>query len=629
MQTKSVSGKKLEHFRAIANVLSSKHDIRVQFRGQECHTDGKIITLPVIPDDAPAEFIDVMGGMLDHETGHVVHTQFDDLKKEFTNKKGKELDPSKSYRKHLWNALEDPRIETKLSAGWSGCGLNIESTHVWLQEKTKENWGEMHPFSKFATIIGKAARAQLSGGCAAEFMGWVRDNDPDTYKLYEQCADLVKKMGTFDVSEMVDAKGTARTMDLAKKIMARMGITDPDLPEMPQEEHRGGGNGEQGEDEEEGSQGQGGGIGDEEGEGDGQGDGSGKKSGNAKGDKGKDGKDGGKGNDLAVDDQSWDNIIKETSANHFVEEYAKIVHKDSDQYLPYTTERDVFLVGTPGSKVSYMTFLRHTEQVVNPIRRKLFMLLKAKDRIFYENNKRRGSLNRRAVHKLGLPKGAGDSATKVFRKKHERPALNTAVQLCIDLSGSMSGGRIKNAVKTASILGEVMDRLEIPFEVIGHTTTNDDVYWLYENLPHDQQKMYSRFDAVKFVTFKAYSETWKMVRHRLDPSHVRAENHNCDVDAFRYCIHRLSERPEARKVMFDIKDGFPQGTIGGKNQEWNYHLKKEVAEAIKVGFEVVGVGIQCDCVKQFYDDYIIVDNISDLAGVCLNKLSSILRKGTY
>ena len=589
--SKSASGKQVEHLRTVARVLADKYDIKVKFKGQECHTTGKVITLPIVPDDSPEDFINVVTGMMDHETGHIIYTQFDVWNKEFINPvTNKPIKADQTYRKHIWNALEDPRVEAKISAGWRGCKHNIEGIHTWAHEQLKEGWHAMQPFSKFVRALGCGAGTMTKGGRDQEFLDWIEVHDSATHKLYKRAESVLSEMRGFDLSSSLDCNGTARTLDLTKKVMKRMGIIDPDV-----------------EDED--------GTGPDEDYGEGTEDG-----------EGTDGDEENDGNPFFMDDSSWDDVENELNTNRMVKEYAKLVHTESNEYLPYDTSMDKIEVASDGSKSSYATFARQTEKVINTIRRELYMHLMSKNRVSFIRNQRRGRLDRRSIYKLQLPDG-GDASSRVFRKRREKVALNTAVELCIDMSGSMTGGRIINAVKTAAVFGEVLDRLGIPFEILGHTTRGGSLYEWYDELPQADKDMYTRFDPLRMIVFKSYEDTWKAVRHRLDPGHVRAHRHNLDVDAFRYCIHRLSLRPEPRKVFFDIKDGYPQGAVGDKNAEWNYHLKKEVQEAMDKGFEIVGVGIQCTCVEEFYPDFIIVSEVADLATTSLRKLSTILRKG--
>jgi Cobalamin biosynthesis protein CobT VWA domain len=74
----------------------------------------------------------------------------------------------------------------------------------------------------------------------------------------------------------------------------------------------------------------------------------------------------------------------------------------------------------------------------------------------------------------------------VYRQRTKDPELDTAVTLLIDMSGSMKGERIEWATKTALMLGDALDSLGVPLEILGHTTMALHNYALYPKGDVDQ-----------------------------------------------------------------------------------------------------------------------------------------------
>jgi len=79
---------------------------------------------------------------------------------------------------------------------------------------------------------------------------------------------------------------------------------------------------------------------------------------------------------------------------------------------------------------------------------------------------------------------------------------------------------------------------------------------------------------------------------------------------------------------FELKDGQPWPNTGGKfHAVHEEHLLSTVEELTKIGVEIVGIGMATDCVRKFYRDYIVVNDMFNLPQVVVAKLDGILKKG--
>ena len=103
----------------LASVLGRQHGVQVTIGGTEAFTDGRTVNIPALPLDANSEVLGFVRGYLDHEAGgHLRHTDFSVLQAEY-------LYP---VEKFIWNAIEDWRVEKALSEVYPGCRTNLE----WL-----------------------------------------------------------------------------------------------------------------------------------------------------------------------------------------------------------------------------------------------------------------------------------------------------------------------------------------------------------------------------------------------------------------------------------------------------------------------------------------------------------------
>ncbi len=102
----------------LAAVLGKKYGINVEIGGKSAFTNGRTITIPSLPSECDSNLLGMVRGFIDHESAHIRHTDFDILKDE-------SITP---LEKHIWNTLEDWRVENQLSRIFPGCRKNFN----WL-----------------------------------------------------------------------------------------------------------------------------------------------------------------------------------------------------------------------------------------------------------------------------------------------------------------------------------------------------------------------------------------------------------------------------------------------------------------------------------------------------------------
>ena len=110
----------------VASVLGRRYGVHVQIAGQTAFTDGTTINLPELPADGDEKLLPLVRGYLDHEAGHIRETDFGILQ-------AKRLSP---LTKHIWNIIEDWRVEQRLSAVFPGCKQNLQwlARHLFIED---------------------------------------------------------------------------------------------------------------------------------------------------------------------------------------------------------------------------------------------------------------------------------------------------------------------------------------------------------------------------------------------------------------------------------------------------------------------------------------------------------------
>ena len=133
------------------------------------------------------------------------------------------------------------------------------------------------------------------------------------------------------------------------------------------------------------------------------------------------------------------------------------------------------------------------------------------------------------------PASSASSHGKIFKRNKmpdEEPEL--AVSILIDGSGSMSGTRQRMAQKAAILIAEFCFSLYIPVAIASHDSGYSNNITIYPALDFDDN-----------VSDK----------YRLANSY--AGGCNRDGLALRWAINGLTQRPEDRKIMIIISDGYP------------------------------------------------------------------------
>jgi cobalamin biosynthesis protein CobT len=102
----------------MAATLGRKYGVKVFIGGEKAASDGRDIYLPALPLDSPPDLVKLARGYLDHESAHIRATDFDSLKKA----------KLKPIERHVWNMIEDYRVERLLGDRYPGCRQNFE----WL-----------------------------------------------------------------------------------------------------------------------------------------------------------------------------------------------------------------------------------------------------------------------------------------------------------------------------------------------------------------------------------------------------------------------------------------------------------------------------------------------------------------
>ncbi len=145
---------------------------------------------------------------------------------------------------------------------------------------------------------------------------------------------------------------------------------------------------------------------------------------------------------------------------------------------------------------------------------------------------------------------------------------------------------------------------------------------LREVIKRDEEREWGRLQPLNMAVFKQFNERLFEAKGSIASMVDLAIGDNTDGEAVQLAFDRLQDRPEKRKVMMVLSDGYPAAI--GSMEKMNDHLRRVVSDIEASGTDIVGIGIQSEAVNRFYTNHVVVNRISDLEGEVMGQLSKIL-----
>jgi len=617
-----------------SSVFGRKHDINVVFQGDGAATDGSTIILPTLDHNADVsdKEQDIMRGYVDHEAGHVRHTDFRALKT-FAEECG-----DNKLLRGVHNALEDVWLERRVIDEYPGAAENLKAVSTAVNKEFLNSIKPDDPRlgdDKFITAVA---------------LTW--EGRRDYGGLSQECIDMlpedIQRQLPKWIASLDGCKDTADVITLAKIVEKE--IRDGDYRDPEEEEETEGGRckGDSG-DGDDVRHGTGSGAGDDErgeeetaGSGDDRGDeGDGDKPSGDEGDdhggagvNSFDGGEGGRerqGSDEVTGvgefEDVYDNFDVGTIVRKEIAEARSSASGTHGSYRPYTTANDEWHHRTGKTRFSrklrtktaksYNNQLSAMTGEVNVMRRKLERALSAKMARDWDYGREDGRLDSRRLV------GAFNGNPNVFKQRDDRAEMDTAFTMLVDLSGSMRRVKVGIAMQCAIAIAEAIDRTGITYEILGFSNCRGTVY---PPITDPYGGHYNRMEPLDMWMFKTFEERLFEAKGAIASIEDCAGGNNSDAEAVQYAYERLKARPERRRVFMTLSDGSPACNRGmyADPEAQDKQLRKVVDRIEKDGTDVVGIGIADNSVEQFYPKYVVVSSVEDLAGAAMDQLSRIL-----
>ncbi len=312
--------------------------------------------------------------------------------------------------------------------------------------------------------------------------------------------------------------------------------------------------------------------------------------------------------------------MESNSADLIKEEMDKAL--STVDYWPLTKDCDVIERYTP-KNTDFEYVRKRQEEInvhINHLTKRLERLISAKSHNRRIPGFRSGKLDGAALHRVA----AGDD--RVFRRTHKMTTKDVDVQLVVDLSGSMTGEKVKLATESAYALGTALDRLNINNQIVGFTTTDmtDVSHQIEVAKDCDDKRTPSRYEPIYMPILKDWGQRFTADRKSaviMSARDVQLWN-NIDGESIEYAGRMLWAQPGARKLMIVLSDGSP--SAHGNRNEQAIHLRRVVRRLENEGTEVFGIGIMDVDVKRFYTNCVVINHLEELLSTVMGVLENML-----
>lgn len=562
----------------VAKALGRSLRVNVTVGGETAYCNGHTINIPLLPAK-DTELADMAYGYLDHEAGHLRYSDFDVFND------GTFESP---LHQELTNILEDVRIEKAIGQHYPGVRKNLARL---VERLAKEGMllpatPDVHPSRQLQRYINSRCRSEVLGQPAAIPLAEVseaviRKTLPRGAKI--KLDALISQVPTLDSSRAA--------AELARRILTMLKEEQEKSSDAP-----GGESPQQGDntspppgsDSGEGNtstspEGNTSPPGNRQPESKAPEDGAGNKdtekaSGAPGGNQA--GANSNLGKILAAEAEDLDQDMGDALAERLSQESEEAVRNDADTFGGVAEPDPLELVKQDGREL-----VASVKRETNALRKQMAgMLDGARDEESWLDTSGT-TIDGENLYRVAI----GDP--RIFLRESRQEAVNTAVQVLVDRSGSMSS-RMDTALRAALAVALALEQTPDVSVAIACFPGSDDSR-VIPLIPFGQSV---RLNAGYFGS-------------------VGTDGGTPMTEAVYYGINQLLCQPEDRRILLVITDGGPNNRVS---------CCTAINAASTYGVEVYGLGIQCEAVEGLFPHSAVINSSGDLARAMFSMLQEAL-----
>lgn len=519
--------------------LGRKGEVDLVFQGNEAKTDGNTIYVPSIPLDKPldGDTAAIMRGYIDHECGHVRHTNMD----YYGNAVLDAAEKGNTLYGAVLNAIEDVRTEDCVIAEYPGVRKNLEAVHEAafkqiLKEINKRSAAELENW-KVLAAVAICAEANKRRGMEApkKVMAAIPDDLRKQAELWCDALDGIRRTVAGPDGQLDGKRGTIDAIELANTIVGEVydHTKEPKPEKVVARAGGGGGGGTYKMSPAKGPSGGkaiGGGVG----------------GGGGSIEEGS----GGKFDPIKT---SFDPVKLEHTKGELERTYVPATTKYDVTYTRHSKHKIGREMAAAGNVSEYERMSRGMDGKITVMSRKLTLALQEKLKRGWTPMRDSGRFDRKRLV------AAYQGKQNIYRQRDPIPALDSCVQLIVDLSGSMCGYKVSLATQAAIVMAEALDRTGVPFEICGFTRRRS-LSSVDPDLDDEVRKSgmkWGRISPIDQLVFKSFEEPLRAVRGCVASMIPICGGDNCDGESIAILWQRMAKRPEKKKALIVLSDGYP------------------------------------------------------------------------
>ena len=182
-----------------------------------------------------------------------------------------------------------------------------------------------------------------------------------------------------------------------------------------------------------------------------------------------------------------------------------------------------------------------------------------------------GKLDKKAIYRYKYDKNI------FYNNTYKIKESDLAFGILLDISGSMRGEGIENGKATMIILHEVLKTLNINHCIATHNSVGE-----------------HQCNIKKYVQFKENANY--NVNKCFSIAEITANYGNCDSGALYFMEQELMRTVNKDKICLIFSDGEPTECTSAE-------LRDQVKHMERLGIKVIGIGINFESIKDYYNDY--------------------------
>jgi len=570
----------------VAAALGGKFGVDIIVEGLKMETDGKRIWIPAF-DPKSQRLREVAYGVIAHECGHVRHTDWAVLKR-----------VGQPLRRTLLNIIEDIRIEAALAVDYPGTrrSITLAMEHLIDQGRMPPAETTDHPARILTTFMLQRLRLDVLGQVVFA----------SNATASEAVASSVFSRSTVDrlavlMNEVRRLKSTAEALNLADRILNMLGgdeeRKDPEMRDSEPDRDADGGaesgaGGTDPSDERSSDDDDDADVSKPE-PGKGEGGQDNAEAPNSKGETSKGGSDKESGAEHAKSGDAITRALSATSDEVGDDDPMKAAAAEVSAAARREVESRVAAMASPihmkGDLLTGKAVVERARAASGKIRSELLRLTQASRRAVEYPTRRGRSIDGRKLSRVIL------HDTRVFVRREETAAPNTAIHILVDRSGSMAmkaverRNRLDVAIESAVALAlalETIPGVNTAITAFPASRTDGD---------HDPRR------ATGVCPLLGHGEK---VRRTAANFAVTAAGGTPMAEAMWYAAAQLLNMTrEERKILMVITDGRPNNIA---------HVKDMVRRCDESGIEIVGIGIREAGVAALYPTALVIQDVADL-----------------